>query len=176
MHPSYIQLEGAADSYGPNAAGLSLSPRPQNHSKGDKGQSGYRRWTFLELFLLIAATIFPIGAGAQQSEPALPISQRQTINLAAGVPEYVANASSTSNAPQSQWWFENTNNSTAYSTPSFVESSDTHATWKQVGLPYDANIPRTFINQTSGGGAGSDTGQENWYRLHLGCAESISAT
>jgi hypothetical protein len=119
------------------------------------------------LLLLIVATILSIGAGAQQSEPAPPISQRQTINLAAGVPEYVANASSTSNAPQSQWWFENTNNSTAYSTRSFVESNDTNASWKQVGLPYDANIPRTFINQTSGGGAGSDTGQENWYRLHF---------
>ena len=48
---------------------------------------------------------------------------------------------------------------------SFVESSD--PAWRQVGLPYDANIPRTFINQDSGGGQGSLTGQENWYRLHF---------
>ena len=104
---------------------------------------------------------------SQQVETALPISQRQTINLAAGVPEYIGNATSTSNAPQSQWWFENTNNSTTYSTTGFIESSDTNATWKQVGLPYDANIPRTFINQTSGGGQGSLTGNYNWYRLHF---------
>jgi len=103
----------------------------------------------------------------QQMEPTLPISQRQTINLAAGVPEYIGDATSTSNAPQSQWWFENTNNSTTYSMPGLVESSDTSAKWMQVGLPYDANIPRTFINQTSGGGQGSLTGNYNWYRLHF---------
>jgi len=104
---------------------------------------------------------------SQQVEPTLPISQRETINLAAGVPQYIGDATSTSNAPQSQWWFENTNNSTTYSTPGFVESSDKSAAWKQVGLPYDANIPRTFINQTSGGGQGSLTGNYNWYRLHF---------
>jgi hypothetical protein len=74
---------------------------------------------------------------SQQVEPTLPISQRQTIHLAAGVPEYIGNAASTSSAPQSQWWFENTNNSTTYSAPGFAESSDTSAAWKQVGLPYD---------------------------------------
>ena len=35
------------------------------------------------------------------------------------------------------------------------------------GLPYDANVPRTFINQDSGGGQGSLTGNFNWYRLHF---------
>jgi hypothetical protein len=117
--------------------------------------------------MLLVAALCPGGTNAQQVEPSLPISQRQTINLAAGVPEYIANAATTSNAPQSNWWFENTNNSTTYSSPGFVESSDTSATWTQVGLPYDANIPRTFINQTSGGGQGSLDGQENWYRLHF---------
>jgi hypothetical protein len=115
-------------------------------------------------------TIFGVcltGARAQQVEPSLPISQRFTINLAAGVPEYLANAASASNAPQSQWWFQNINNSATYSTPGFVESTDTAATWTQLGLPYDANIPRTFINQTSGGGQGSLTGNYNWYRLHF---------
>lgn len=90
-----------------------------------------------------------------------------TIDLAAGVPDYVGNAASGANEPQSQWWFQNTNNSSSYSSPTFVESSDTAANWKQVGLPYDANIPRTFINQTSGGGQGSLTGNDNWYRLHF---------
>lgn len=106
-------------------------------------------------------------AHAQEVESTLPISQRQTINLAAGVPQYIGDASSTSDAPQSNWWFENSNNSTAYSTPGFSESSDSSGNWMQVGLPYDANIPRTFINQTSGGGQGSLTGNFNWYRLHF---------
>jgi len=117
--------------------------------------------------VLLAAALCSNSMHGQQVETSLPISQRFTINLAAGVPEYVGDAASSSNAPQSQWWFENTNNSTTYSAPDFVESSDTNAQWRQVGLPYDANIPRTFINQTSGGGQGSLNGQENWYRLHF---------
>jgi len=122
------------------------------------------------LFVMLI-TLLALGharyARSQQVEPTLPISQRQTINLAAGVPQYIGNASSTSNAPQSNWWFENSNNSTAYSTTGFNESADTSASWMQVGLPYDANISRTFINQASGGGQGSLTGNYNWYRLHF---------
>jgi beta-galactosidase len=119
----------------------------------------------LMMVLFFAATFCSCRLDAQQVEATLPLSQRFTINLSAGVPEYVGNAASTSNAPQSQWWFENTKNSPTYATTSFVESTD--PAWQQVGLPYDANIPRTFINQDSGGGAGSDTGEENWYRLHF---------
>ena len=37
----------------------------------------------------------------------------------------------------------------------------------QVGIPTDANIWRTFINQSAGGGQGSVCGQNNWYRLHF---------
>ncbi|MGD0443971.1 MAG: sugar-binding domain-containing protein [Edaphobacter sp.] len=117
------------------------------------------------MVLLFVANFCSHRLDAQQVEATLPLSQRFTINLAAGVPEYVGNAASGSNAPQSQWWFENTKQSATYATTSFVESTD--PAWQQVGLPYDANVPRTFINQTSGGGAGSDTGQENWYRLHF---------
>ena len=121
----------------------------------------------MAMLLLLFFAVCANGAQGQQVEPALPLSQRLTLNLANGVPQYVSNAASGSNAPQSHWWFENTNNSTEYSTPDFVESADTAANWQQIGLPYDANIPRTFINQTSGGGQGSLTGNENWYRLHF---------
>ena len=129
------------------------------HSKG----SGMP--TAIAALLLLFAALCSSEARAQQVEPSLPLSQRFTINLAGGVPEYIGDASSNSNAPQSHWWFENANNSTSYSTPNFVESSDSN--WQQVGLPYDANISRTFINQTSGGGQGSLTGNDNWYRLHF---------
>jgi len=121
----------------------------------------------LQLCLLLILMLSVNGAWAQQVESSLPLSQRMTINLAAGVPAYVGDATSTSNAPQSQWWFENTNNSATYSTAGLVESTDGSANWQQVGLPHDANISRTFINQTSGGGQGSLTGNENWYRLHF---------
>src|SRR5271170_782208 len=127
-------------------------------------ESAARPLLFL-MVLFFVATFSSRRLDAQQVEATLPLSQRFTINLAAGVPEYVGNAASGSNAPQSQWWFENTKNSATYSTTSFVESTD--PAWQQVGLPYDANVPRTFINQASGGGAGSDTGNDNWYRLHF---------
>ncbi len=104
----------------------------------------------LMMALLFVMVFCSSRAGGQQVETTLPLSQRFTIDLAAGVPEYIGDAASASNAPQSQWWFENTKNSTTYSSTSFVESSD--PAWRQVGLPYDANIPRTFINQDSGGG------------------------
>ncbi len=119
------------------------------------------------LMLLLLATLGFRSAGAQQSEPSLPLSQRQTINLSSGMPQYIGNAGSTSNAPQSNWWFENTANRPEYSTQNFTESTDTGAKWQQVGLPYEANITRTFINQTSGGGQGSLTGNDNWYRLRF---------
>ena len=119
-------------------------------------------WTVLLILLVLAAAMCPIGLRAQA-----PASPRLEINLAAGVPQYIGNSGTTSIEPQSQWWYENTSNQTTYSSQSFVESTDTKATWTQVGLPYDANIPRTFINQTSGGGQGSLTGTNNWYRLHF---------
>jgi beta-galactosidase len=121
--------------------------------------------TALAVLVLLCAVLCSGGARAQQVEPSLPLSQRFTINLAGGMPEYIGDASSSSNAPQSHWWFENANSSTSYSTPGFLESSS--GNWQQVGLPYDANISRTFINQTSGGGQGSLTGNDNWYRLHF---------
>ncbi len=118
------------------------------------------------LLAMLGAISAPYALG-QQAEPTLPSSPRFTINLAAGVPQYIANASQASSAPQSAWWFENTNDSASYSAAGFKESSDSSARWTQVGLPYDANVPRTFINQDSGGGQGSLTGNNNWYRLHF---------
>src|SRR5260370_5395821 len=105
--------------------------------------------TAIAVLLLLFAALCSSGARAQQVEASLPLSQRFTINLAGGVPECIGDATSNSNPPQSHWWFENANNSTSYSTTNFVESSDSN--WQQVGLPYDANISRTFIIQTSGG-------------------------
>jgi len=51
------------------------------------------------MWVLFFAALCSIGARAQQVEPSLPLSQRFTINLAQGVPEYVGNAASVSNAP-----------------------------------------------------------------------------
>ncbi len=135
-------------------------------------------WRALKVGALQLLVLAGLGCGevrAQQVEPSPPLSQRMTIDLASGVPQYIGNAASTSNASQGPWWFENTHNSTAYSTPGFVESSDPNASWTQVGLPHDANISRTYINQTSGGGQGSLTGQQNWYRVHFKVAPEYAA-
>src|ERR1035441_5117438 len=136
-------------------------------------------WTVLLMLLLLVAAMVSTRANAQV-EVSLPNSQRFTINLSAGVPEYIVDAASTSNAPQSNWWYENNQNSTTFEATSYVETaapaSDVEATcgsgysspnWTQVGLPTDANIWRTFINQGSGGGQGSLCGGNNWYRLHF---------
>ena len=52
------------------------------------------------LMLLLASLLALAGAPtahAQEVETTLPSSQRQTINLAAGIPQYIGNASTTSN-------------------------------------------------------------------------------
>ncbi len=150
MYPPYMRVESRVEPCSQMPARLEFRRNPKSKYMRNGPQSLSRPCLWLTALLVAAVTLCPRKSGAQQVEPTLPISQRQTINLAAGVPQYIGDASSTSNAPQSNWWFENTNNSATYSTPGFVESSDTNATWTQVGLPYDANIPRTFINQTSG--------------------------
>jgi hypothetical protein len=120
-----------------------------------------------------------IRANGQSAPPASP---RITINLSEGVPNFVSNAAATDpNAalPQSNWWYENNEDSTTFAASSYVEvaapsgggpscgSTLSTPNWIQVGIPNDANIWRTFINQASGGGQGSLCGQNNWYRLHF---------
>jgi len=129
------------------------------------------------LFLIVA--MGSIRANAQSAPPASP---RITINLSEGVPNFVSNAAATDpNAalPQSNWWYENNEDSTTFAASSYVEvaapsggepscgSTLSAPNWIQVGIPNDANIWRTFINQASGGGQGSLCGQNNWYRLHF---------
>jgi hypothetical protein len=96
----------------------------------------------------------------------------------------VATTDPTAALPQSNWWYENNQDSnptsTTFAAPSYVEvatpvadsgpacgSTLSAPNWTQVGIPNDANIWRTFINQASGGGQGSLCGQNNWYRLHF---------
>ncbi len=123
------------------------------------------RWLALPLWLAVVVQM----ACAQQVEPTLPLSQRLAINLAAGVPAYLGNAATTSNATQSAWWFENSNTSTSvnYAGPGLAEASDTSAKWQQVGVPYEGTIQRLYLNQTSGGGQGSLISNPHWYRLHF---------
>ena len=120
---------------------------------------GVQKFCLLVLVILMAQT-----STAQQIESTPPLSQRSTINLSAGVPQYVGAAAANSNAAQSQWYYQDDRDSPTYSSPTLNGSADTSVNWKQVGLPYDANIPRTFLNQTSGGGQGSLKGNATWYR------------
>jgi hypothetical protein len=81
---------------------------------------------------------------------ALPISERVTIDLSAGMPG------------QSHWRYIKGQDSTTFATPSFDDSS-----WSQVGIPHGANYLTTFLNATSGGGDGNLDGGTQWYRLHF---------
>ena len=98
--------------------------------------------------------------------------------------ENAAATDPTAALPQSNWWYENNQDSnptsSTFAAPGYVETATPVAdsgpacgstlstpNWTQVGIPTDANIWRTFINQASGGGQGSVCGQNNWYRLHF---------
>jgi beta-galactosidase len=138
-------------------------------------------WPVLLVGLFWLATT---GANAQPTPPA---SDRIAINLSQGVPNFVGNVATADPAaaqPQSNWWYENNQDSTptssSFAAPGYVEVATPTAdsgpacgstlsapNWTQVGIPTDANIWRTFINQAAGGGQGSVCGQNNWYRLHF---------
>jgi beta-galactosidase len=162
-------------------ASLQLDSQPLGFRYlGSSLPGGGRLWAVLLMLMVLVASLGSIGASAQ---PAPPASNRITINLSAGVPNFVGNAGATDpNAalPQSNWWYENNQDNTAFANTGNIESAvpaadagascgqnTSAANWFQVGIPNDANIWRTFINQASGGGQGSLCGQNNWYRLHF---------
>jgi beta-galactosidase len=171
MYSPYIRIEGT----------LSLSS--ERHQRG--GLRGVRNaWLVPMLILQLFAAMSSRSANAQVQPPA---SDRITVNLSQGVPNFVGNVSltdPTAALPQSNWWYENNQDSnptsSSFAAPSYVETATPVAdsgpacgstlsapNWTQVGIPTDANIWRTFINQASGGGQGSLCGQNNWYRLHF---------
>ena len=99
--------------------------------------------------LVLAALSFP-GARAQQVETSVPLSDRVTIDLSAGMPG------------QSHWMYIKDQDSPTFATPAFNDSS-----WTPVGIPHGANYLTTFLNTVSGGGDGDLDGGNNWYRLHF---------
>ena len=142
------------------------------------------------LVILFAGTFVSVV----KAQPAPLASSRTVINLSQGVPNFVANPSATDPSaalPQSNWWYENNQDSTptlsSFAATNYQEvavaaadagpscgSTITTPNWTQVGIPTDANIWRTFINQSSGGGQGSLCGQNNWYRLHFKVASAYA--
>ncbi len=181
MRPPFITLH-------PSIYARNLKSRPVQVASEStwNGYSSYslrreiKLWLALLMLLSLIAPIWPTTAKAQATPPT---SDRITINLSQGVPNFVGNASATDSIaaqPQSNWWYENNQDSASFAVPSYVENAapttDTGAScgstlsspdWMQVGIPTDANIWRSFINQSSGGGEGSLCGQNNWYRLHF---------
>ncbi|MGA9671668.1 MAG: fibronectin type III domain-containing protein, partial [Terracidiphilus sp.] len=161
------------------------SPEPESQYRANMSMSDRfwwvcRPWLFVLMLLFLTATMGSTRASAQ---PAPPASSRITINLSQGVPNFVGNtadADPTASLPQSNWWYENNQDSTTFAATSYTEvavpaadagpscgSTISTPNWTHVGIPTDANIWRTFINQSSGGGQGSVCGQNNWYRLHF---------
>ena len=147
--------------------------------------------------ILVSALVlmfFVLFSPRTQAQSAPPASGRIVINLSQGVPNFVANAGATDPSaalPQSNWWYENNQDSTptasSFAAPTYQEvavpaadagpscgSTISTPNWTQVGVPTDANIWRSFINQPSGGGQGSVCGQNNWYRLHFKVASAYA--
>ena len=99
----------------------------------------------------LAAVLGSVGAHAQQLvETTVPLSDRITIDLSAGMPG------------QNHWLYLKDQDSSSYATTTFNDAS-----WTPVGIPHGANYLTTFLNATSGGGDGDLDGGNNWYRLHF---------
>ena len=103
------------------------------------------------IFLAFLAALGSISARAQQLvETTVPLSDRITIDLAAGMPG------------QNHWLYIKDQDSSSFAATTYNDAS-----WTQVGVPHGANYLTTFINATSGGGDGDLNGGNNWYRLHF---------
>jgi beta-galactosidase len=174
MYSPYIRIESPSLAF----------PKDTNRLLRGGLYGGRNPWLVPMLILPLFAVMYSSRANAQAEPPA---SDRITVNLSQGVPNFVGNASltdPTAALPQSNWWYENNQDSnptsSSFAAPGYVETATPVAdsgpacgstlstpNWTQVGIPTDANIWRTFINQASGGGQGSLCGQNNWYRLHF---------
>ena len=180
MYPPYIHVESRTCDGIPDLPGYQLNSQPVKNRMSTNSPRVSVPWPLLIMFLLLIVAIGSTRVNAQSSPPA---SDRITINLSEGVPNFVGNAAltdPTAALPQSNWWYENNQDSTTFAASNYVEVATPPAdsgpacgstlstpNWTQVGIPTDANIWRTFINQASGGGQGSLCGQNNWYRLHF---------
>ena len=179
MNYPYISVHHPSSAYSLNLHGCRLAFQIIERASGDSGISFAIGRVVGALLLLIGA----MGSTRAKAQSVPPASDRITINLSEGAPNFVGNAATTDPTaalPQSNWWYENNQDSTTFATSSYVEvaapasgtgpscgSTLSAPNWLQVGIPNDANIWRTFINQASGGGQGSLCGQNNWYRLHF---------
>jgi hypothetical protein len=98
MYSPYIRIEGTF-------------PKVTNRLLGG-GLRGVRNpWLVAMLILQLFAAMYSSRANAQPEPPA---SDRITVNLSQGVPNFVGNASltdPTAALPQSNWWYENNQDS-----------------------------------------------------------------
>ena len=121
-----------------------------NNTKTTRGWPrvlGYR----CALLLLVLSAVLGAGAAlAQQVETSVPLSERVSIDLSAGMPG------------QGHWLYIKDQDQASFATTTFNDS-----TWQQVGIPHGANYLTTFLNTVSGGGDGDLNGGNNWYRLHF---------
>lgn len=80
-------------------------------------------WRLLLMLLSLATSIGSPHANAQATPPA---SDRITINLSEGVPNFVGNAAATNPTaalPQSNWWYENNQDSPSFAARGYVEDA-----------------------------------------------------
>src|SRR5262252_9552648 len=122
-----------------------------------------RAWIATALLSLLFAC-----SGADDSRPtppvsaqaiSLPMSERLTIDLSAGMPG------------QSHWRYVKGQDSTSFAALSFDDSA-----WSEVGIPHAANYLTTFLNTVAGGGDGFLDGGTQWYRLHFTLGTQYAAS
>ncbi|MBB6143208.1 hypothetical protein HNQ77_001152 [Silvibacterium bohemicum] len=185
MYPPYLPVHGSPYLRDLNAHDIKPVPQSVAHRHSHRslpGAGGSHRLLPLLLIFLSA-----VGSTTANAQPVPPASDRIIVDLSQGVPNFVGNAAATDPTaalPQSNWWYENNQDSnptpSSFAAPSYVEnaapasaigpscgSAISAPNWAQVGVPTDANLWRSFLNQSSGGGEGSLCGQNNWYRLHF---------
>jgi hypothetical protein len=141
MYSPYIRIEGPSLAF----------PKDTNRLLRS-GLHGVRNAWLVPMLILHLFAIYSSRASAQVEAPA---SDRITVNLSQGVPNFVGNASltdPTAALPQSNWWYENNQDSSptssSFAAPSYVETATPVAdsgpacgstlstpNWTQVGIP-----------------------------------------
>jgi hypothetical protein len=128
MYPPYIRIQSTICLRSLKPASLQLDSQPfGTRCKCGKSQRVSGPWTVpLTLPLIVAL----MGSAEANAQPAPPASDRITINLSEGVPNFVGNAAATDPSaalPQSNWWYENNQDSTTFAVPKIRRNRCSHS-------------------------------------------------